>query len=234
MEFARQVSSQWTTDSSLPIGRRRISLSPDSSPEPFLVSDKRTSSAITSSHRINRHTAQERSLDDLDETSTAATTRREMIRAKVTGDVLAEKITHDKNEKGKGRMVDKRPTRPAVVDDLFGSYEIDVHTLDRRRYHRSRYRQKASQSFKTCRFCRLAEPARAKLAEYCRGANHSKQCTYEFPLESDERNADLQPVPPPIRNATRKDDVRKTEKPTKADLPIATELETTTPAKKKR
>jgi len=157
-----------------------------------------------------------------------------MIRAKVTGDVMAEKISHDKNEKGKGRMVNERPTRPAVVDDVFGSYEIDVHTLDRRRYHRSRYRQKASQSFKTCRFCRLAEPARAKLAEYCRGANHSKQCTFELPLESDERNADSQPVPPPTRNTTWKNDVRKIEKPARADVPIATELETTTPAKKKR
>lgn len=198
------------------------------------MSDKPTSSAITSSHRTNRHTAQERSPDDLDETSTAATTRREMIRAKVTGDVMAEKTTHNSNENGKGRMPNERPTRPAVVDDVFGSYEIDVHTLDRRRYHRSRYRQKASQSFKTCRFCRLAEPARAKLAEYCRGANHSKQCTYEFPLESDERNANLQPVPAPTRNTTWKDDVRKTEKPAKADVPIAAELETTTPAKKKR
>jgi hypothetical protein len=219
---ARQPSTHWTTDGSSSNGPLRISLSPDSSPEPIIVSE-RILSKTTSSHAAHRQSTKEHSSEsDHDVTSSASVSRREMFRAKVIGSTLANKPTGGKPNKVKGRMVDESLIVLPVAD-VFGPTEaIDTATLDRRRYHRNRYRQKASQSFKTCRYCRLAEGARAKLAEYCRGANHSKQCTFEFPPKNDERNKFW------------KDDIVQTDKPVKADLASATDSASTAPARTKR
>jgi hypothetical protein len=136
-----------------------------------------------------------------------------------------------KGEKGKNRMVGERPTDTPVLDDVFGPAEaIDTNNLDRRRYRRSRYRQKASTAYKACRYCRYAEPARAKLAEYCRGANHSKLCTFEYTpktlIRDMDGNADA--------DKTTSTAPKRFWKDNKPDPRPVTPIEVTTPATGRR
>ena len=232
---ARQVRSTWLEGST---SSRALTfpLSPDSSPEPEIIAEhvrpilpKATASLRAKQRRVKPVNAQPLA-------ATIVPTAHKVARRN------AEIETHDepreeqvkrktKDDKGKSRMAGERPTDSTVLDDVFGPAEtIDTLNLDRRRYRRSRYRQKASTAFKACRYCRYAEPARAKLAEYCRGANHSKLCTFEYPPKTLVRDmdakTDAEKTTSTVRNRFWKDKV--------PDPVPVTPIEVTTPSTARR
>jgi hypothetical protein len=183
---ARQVRSLWSSGESS-TRRLGIVLSPDSSPEPettagsnepgvsrkISTQDTRPKQAVAKASKVHR---------DVPPTAPATSGISKSNGVARVREPPSVKPIRRKDRKGKSRMAGERPDDVAVLDDVFGPREpIDPQALDRKRYRHSRYRQKASDNYKTCRYCRTAEPARAKLSEYCRGANHSKHCTFEFP-----------------------------------------------------
>jgi hypothetical protein len=172
-------------------------LSPDSSPEPEIIAEnvRPVSPVIPGSLRAKQRITKTSNAQPQVATvpSPDHKAARPGTEIKIGDEPQDQPIKRrSKDEKGKSRMAGERPTDPTVLDDVFGPAEtIDTVNLDRRRYRRSRYRQKASMAYKACRYCRYAEPARAKLAEYCRGANHSKLCTFEYPPRTLVRDMDL-------------------------------------------
>lgn len=186
-------------------------LSPDSSPEPEIIAEnvRPVSPVIPRSLRAKQPMAEITNAQPLVATIllSAHKVARRNAETKLRVEPRDEPINRKaKRDKGKSRMIGERPADPPVSDDVFGPAEtIDINNLDRRRYRRSRYRQKASMAYKACRYCRYAEPARAKLAEYCRGANHSKLCTFEFPPKTLTRDIDEETDVDKISPAVHKD-----------------------------
>jgi hypothetical protein len=147
-------------------------------------------------------------------------------------EVQANDVVAQRRDKGKGRMIDERPVEATAYTDVFGPTDtVDPDTLDRRRYRRSRYRQKNSTNYKRCRYCRDAGPNRARLAEYCRGANHSKHCTFEFPQEYDESATNALPVKLTVASPNKywKDNLTQVITP-----PVPVDSSTTTPGNAKK
>jgi hypothetical protein len=144
-----------------------------------------------------------------------------------TNDVITQR-----RDKGKGRMIGERPVEATGLTDVFGPTDtVDPDTLDRRRYRRSRYRQKNSTNYKRCRYCRGAGPNRARLAEYCRGANHSKHCTFEFPQEYDDSATNALPVKLPVASPNKYWKDNSTQVITQ---PVPVDSSTTTPGNAKK
>ena len=204
---AREVRSDWPVAEP---SRRRltIDLSPDSSPESDFFAQNTVPTASTSFVRRHLKPPQPkipRPQPDLTRNPPSADQIPTTTTAREIQNGTIPKTMKGRADKGKSRMRGERPTELVAVDDVFGSAEtIKSLGLDRRRYRRSRYRQKTSEKYKTCRHCRNADPARAKFAEYCRGANHSKLCTFEYPSEDVTLSKDVEsraaPVPPPTSN----------------------------------
>jgi len=212
-------------------------LSPDTSPEPEIIAEhiRPVSPVIPTSLRPKQRTA--KASNTQPQVAAIAPPAHKAARPgteiKRGDEPLEQPIKRkSKDEKGKSRMAGERPADPTVLDDVFGPAEtIDTSNLDCRRYRRSRYRQKASMAYKACRYCRYAEPARVKLAEYCRGANHSKLCTFEYPPQTLKCDVDADTDADKTTSTTRN---RFWKEKQPDPVPVQAPIEATTPATGRR